>query len=473
MSYWLDLTLFKMGFWLTWALIPILVEIIPSVISSVRIMISNRHPKKMVMPAKMPMISVLVPVHNSEDTLFACIQSIHDSTYPTKLIQVILADNNSTDNSFQVFAHVQNTFADMNLRLIHTAAGKAQALNAALYGAIGTYIINIDSDGILEKNALMNMVLRFENDYEVSALTGSILPNRLMLKKNGSLLRYNEYFEYAQAFLSGRVMESHKNQLFTMSGAFSAFRKEAVMKSFLYDINTIGEDTDMTFQIRQRMKRKVGLCANAFFYIEPIKDLSELYLQRQRWQRGEVEVIQEYANNLEMNEFFKNFMVRRLLIDHTFLFPRMIWLCASVVLLFFRYSPIMMGMSYFIIYLLYIFVEVLNYICVIQLLEDFPNDQTFYKKQWWVTLTLPFYNFICAGIRLIGVINSMTTTAGWNSIPFKEEWNKVTTIVKNDFRMKEKKTTNHDEISIPHLQNQVLRQRQSRYALGKRRRQTT
>lgn len=389
------------------------------------------------------------------------------------MIQVILADNNSTDNSFQVFAHAQNTFSDMNLRLIHTAAGKAQALNAALYGAIGTYIINIDSDGILEKNALMNMVLRFENDYEVSALTGSILPNRLMLKKNGSLLRYNEYFEYAQAFLSGRVMESHKNQLFTMSGAFSAFRKEAVMKSFLYDINTIGEDTDMTFQIRQRMKRKVGLCANAFFYIEPIKDLSELYLQRQRWQRGEVEVIQEYANNLEMNEFFKNFMVRRLLIDHTFLFPRMIWLCASVVLLFFRYSPIMMGMSYFIIYLLYIFVEVLNYICVIQLLEDFPNDQTFYKKQWWVTLTLPFYNFICAGIRLIGVINSMTTTAGWNSIPFKEEWNKATTIVKNDFRMKEKKTTNHDEISIPHLQNQVLRQRQSRYALGKRRRQTT
>ena len=166
-------------------------------------------------------------------------------------------------------------------------------------------------------------------------------------------------------------------------------------------------------------------------------------------------------------------MVRRLLIDHTFLFPRMIWLCASVVLLFFRYSPIMMGMSYFIIYLLYILVEILNYICVIQLLEDFPNDQTFYKKQWWVTLTLPFYNFICAGIRLIGVINSMTTTAGWNSIPFKEEWNKVTTIVKNDFRMKEKKTTNHDEISIPHLQNQVLRQRQSRYALGKRRRQTT
>lgn len=439
MNYWLNLTIFKMGFWLTWALIPILVEIIPSIISSIRIMIQNLHPRKMTMPAKMPMISVLVPVHNSEDTLFACIKSIHDSTYPKDLIQVILADNQSTDDSFQVFAHAQNTFSDMNLRLIHTEKGKAEALNAALYGAIGTYIINIDSDGILEKHALMNMVLRFENDYDIAALTGSILPQKELLKKHGSLLRYNEYFEYAQAFLSGRVIESNNNQLFTMSGAFSAFRKEAVMRSFLYDIDTIGEDTDMTFQIRQRMKRKVGLCANAFFFIEPIKDLSELYLQRQRWQRGEVEVIHEYANQLEMKEFFKNFMVRRLLIDHTFLFPRMIWICASIVLLFFRYSPVMMGMSYVIIYLLYIFVELLNYICVLELLREFPEEKTFYRKQWWVSLTLPFYNFICSIIRLIGVINSMTTQAGWNSESFSTEKKKIITIIKNDFKRKENK----------------------------------
>lgn len=49
--------------------------------------------------------------------------------------------------------------------------------------------------------------------------------------------------------LSGRVMESHKNQLFTMAGVFSDFRKEAPMKSFLYNINTIDEDTNMTVQL--------------------------------------------------------------------------------------------------------------------------------------------------------------------------------------------------------------------------------
>lgn len=178
MEYWLNLTLFKMGFWLTWALIPIVVEIIPAIISVIRLLIKTLRTKKLEMPDKMPMITVIVPVYNSEETLYNCIRSIHDSTYPTDLIQVILADNQSTDGSFEVYARAQNKFTDMHMQLIHTAKGKASALNSAIYTSIGTYIINIDSDGILEKNALMNMVLQFENDYDVSALTGTILPQK-------------------------------------------------------------------------------------------------------------------------------------------------------------------------------------------------------------------------------------------------------------------------------------------------------
>lgn len=438
MSYWLNLTLFKMGFWLTWALIPILVEIIPSFISSIKIMIRNHHRPVLTMPAKMPMISIIVPVYNSEDTLFACIKSIHDSTYPIRDIQVILADNHSTDDSFTVFTHAQETFSDLNLSLIHTDQGKAEALNTALYSAIGTYIINIDSDGVLEKHALMNMILKFENDFEMAAMTGTILTQRKLLAKHSTLLQRNEYFEYAQAFLSGRTIETQNNELFTMSGAFSAFRKEAIFNTFLYDISTIGEDTDMTFQIRDRLKRKVGLCDNAIFYIDPIENFSKLYTQRQRWQRGEVEVIHQYAHDLTVKDFFRNFMVRRLLIDHTFLFPRMIWLFASIVLLFFRYSPIMMGMSYVVIYLLYILVELLNYLCVLQLLQDFPDERKFYRKQLWVAITFPFYNFICAWIRLVGILNSMTLSASWNSLPIGDEFKKLFAVFKSDFGRKKK-----------------------------------
>lgn len=438
MEYWLNLTLFKMGFWLTWALIPIVVEIIPAIISVIRLLIKTLRTKKLEMPDKMRMITVIVPVYNSEETLYNCIRSIHDSTYPTDLIQVILADNQITDGSFEVYARAQNKFTDMHMQLIHTAKGKASALNSAIYTSIGTYIINIDSDGILEKNALMNMVLQFENDYDVSALTGTILPQKEMIKETKGwgrrLLQKNEYFEYAQAFLSGRTIEANNNQLFTMSGAFSAFRKDALLSTFMYNTQTIGEDTDMTFQIRDRLKRKVAICANAIFYVEPIPGLGKLYTQRQRWQRGEIEVIHDSAADISMKNFFKNFLIRRMIIDHTFLFPKMIWLCASIVLLFFRYSPIMMGMSYLVIYLLYILVAMLNFGCICLLLREFKEEKHFYKSLWWVSFTLPLYNFMCYLIRFVGTVNGMTNASAWNLPTMDSEKKKIKSVVKEDWQ---------------------------------------
>lgn len=409
-----------MGFWITWTIIPVLVEIIPSLISAVRVYHQGTHPVTLTPPAKLPMISILVPVYNSEDTLFACLDSIAKSTYPADCMQVIVADNQSTDNSFGVFAAAQNQFKTLHLSILHTAKGKAQALNVAMYNAIGTYVINIDSDGQLEKDALMNMVLRFENDEHVAAMTGTILADKTQIKatkrRRLRVLRKNEYFEYAQAFLSGRTIESSKNELFTMSGAFSAFRKDVLYRTFMYNTQTVGEDTDMTFQIRQRLGDKVVLCHDAIFYIGPVSGWSELYAQRQRWQRGEMEAVHTYNHDqASIKHVFGNFLVRRLMIDHTFMFPKMIWMFASIVLLFFRYSPVVLAASYVLIYFLYIVVELMNFICVRTLLRDFPLERQFYNHQWWTIFTLPGYNLVCFWFRLVGTINMMVRPADWNS----------------------------------------------------------
>lgn len=437
MRYFWYLTVRQMGFWLTWILIPIVVEIVPAFISAFILMFKNRHPVEEPMPMKLPFITVIVPVYNSEDTLYNCVKSIKDSTYPSKLIQVILADNQSTDNSFKEFARAQTDFG-LNMQLIKTKKGKANALNASIYQSIGTYIINIDSDGTLEEHALMNVVLKFENNLDISALTGTILPRKDMVKRTKNfplrLLRQNEYFEYAQAFLSGRVIESYSDQLFTMSGAFSAFRKSTIMKTFMYDTQTLGEDKEMTFQIRDRLKKKVLICTDAIFYIEPISGLDELYRQRQRWQRGELEVAKSYMrNNASLKNFFTNFLVRRMLIDHTFIFPKMIWMFASFVLIFLRYSPVILGMSYIIIYFLYVLVSELNYACVRMLLRRFENEERFYAKLFWVALTLPMYNFICSWFRLIGSLN-VSGEEQWNSLGFKDESTAVKKVVKGDVR---------------------------------------
>ncbi|GAB7170661.1 hypothetical protein TUA1478L_26570 [Lactiplantibacillus plantarum] len=65
------------------------------------------------------------------------------------------------------------------------------------------------------------------------------------------------------------------------------------------------------------------------------------------------------------------------------------------------------------IYSLYVMVGVINFISVGILLKPYPEERHFYKHLWWLTLTLPLYMFLTAWIRLIGVINAMTTQATW------------------------------------------------------------
>lgn len=119
MRYFWYLTVRQMGFWLTWVLIPVVVEIIPAFISAFILMTRNRHREAEPVPAKLPFITIIVPVYNSEKTLYNCVKSIKDSTYPSELIQVILADNQSTDNSFGEFARAQTDFG-LNMQLIKT-----------------------------------------------------------------------------------------------------------------------------------------------------------------------------------------------------------------------------------------------------------------------------------------------------------------------------------------------------------------
>lgn len=278
MDYLFNLTLTQMGFWITWLLIPLLVEIIPGIYSTCYLFVKNFQKKQLDIPEKLPFISVIVPVYNSAETLYACIRSINESTYPNENIQILLADNGSTDESFAVFNEAHNHFNQLNMHWIRTEQGKAQALNSAIYDSIGTYIINIDSDGFLEPTALMNMVLKFENDYSISAMSGTVLTQKEAIKKTKSpmvrWLQKSEYIEYAQSFLAGRNVEALNNQLFTMAGAFSGFRKEVLVNTYLYNTDTVGEDTDMTFQIRHRLKEKFLYARMLFFMLNQFKVLT-------------------------------------------------------------------------------------------------------------------------------------------------------------------------------------------------------
>lgn len=425
-------------FWAAWIIIPVMMEIVPS-LGSVFVLIKKHiFHKEIIKPAIDPEISLIIPIYNSMDTLEQCIRSIDESDYPDERIRIFLVNNQGQDDSFQVFCDCQQKYPQLQMQWLNAKQGKSKALNMALFNSEGKYIIHIDSDGLLERSALRNMVYRFEADQTIECMTGVILTDPKQVQAYPPvlprILRKVEFMEYAQAFLAGRNYSAEVNAVYTLSGAFSAFRKSAVLKSQLYNTDTICEDTQITFQMKYLQKTKVGICEDAIFFVDPIEDMDKLYTQRQRWQRGSLEVSHLFLKDkLKARNMLTNVGVRTLLYDHTLAFPRMIWYLALICLLCMNYSFAQIGYSTLFLYGLYVLIGVFYYISTVGFLKNFKEIRKYYAKQWYVIPVLPIFNLMVFFIRFAGVINSINTDSAWKTRNFTQEKESFVQTVAKDF----------------------------------------
>lgn len=433
--------------WMSWLIIPFIVEIIPA-IGNFIILIKKTIRCRIYRERELdflPQISLLIPVYNSAGTLEGCIDSIDKSTYPNELIDVILVNNKSPDNSFEVYVNCQEKYRTLKMQWLNAGQGKSKALNLALFNSEGKYIINIDSDGKLEKHALYNMVRKFENNKNIHCMTGIILTEPPLVeqtpKKGLRFLQRIEFLEYGQAFLVGRNYNSEYNSIFTLSGAFSAFRKSTILKTQLYNTNTICEDAHLTMQVKKLLNQAVALCETAIFMVDPIESMEKLYTQRQRWQIGELEVFHMFhgKHNLKYRRFFSDANIRLMCVDHTVAFPRLIWCFALVALGFYKYNMKMIATAMFWIYMMYVFIAFLNWIACISFLWDYEDLRKYYIKKFFYLFALPGYNMITFFIRMAGIVNSITRGSSWKTLTYREEFRLIKEAVKDDFNFKKEK----------------------------------
>ena len=101
-----------------------------------------------------PLLSVVVVTWNREEEVVNCVQSILGSTY--KNFEIIVVDNNSSDNTV---CHLMSSFGNSiilikNRRNLMAAGGR----NAGAKSARGKYILFIDSDNIIDKDMVSELI---------------------------------------------------------------------------------------------------------------------------------------------------------------------------------------------------------------------------------------------------------------------------------------------------------------------------
>jgi cellulose synthase/poly-beta-1,6-N-acetylglucosamine synthase-like glycosyltransferase len=105
-----------------------------------------------------------------------------------------------------------------------------------------------------------------------------------------------QVIEYARAFFVGRAAWSKLSALMLISGAFSIFRKDALVAVHGYWTETVGEDMEVVFRLH-RHYRALGKPYKILFTPDPIawtevpSDMRSLRAQRNRWQRGMLETL--------------------------------------------------------------------------------------------------------------------------------------------------------------------------------------
>ena len=132
---------------------------------------------------KKPLISVIVPVYNTEYFLKKCVISIINQTVND--LQIILIDDGSTDKSGEICD--QLALDDKRITVIHQMNwGVSAARNAGLRIASGKYIAFVDSDDILPEDSYANLLRGIKEDY--------LAMGRIQLMSEEGELQDSSYF---------------------------------------------------------------------------------------------------------------------------------------------------------------------------------------------------------------------------------------------------------------------------------------
>ena len=111
--------------------------------------------------ADQPLVSIIVPVYNAEQSLPRCLDSICAQTYQN--LEIILVDDGSTDDSLTVCR--QFAYRDDRIRVLsQTNSGVSAARNNAMETATGKYIQFVDSDDWIDENMTFLLVQRAERE---------------------------------------------------------------------------------------------------------------------------------------------------------------------------------------------------------------------------------------------------------------------------------------------------------------------
>ena len=225
-----------------------------------------------------PLVSILVPGKNEGKHIYKLVKTLKEQTYQN--YELIVVDDGSDDDTKLICDDlVKAGYLEHYLRL-ETRGGKAAASNYGANMARGKYIICLDADSSLDRDAIEKILIPFYMDSKVKAVGGCVK----VRNNKDTICTSLQAIEYLKRIQVGRIVTSELGIYHIISGAFGAFDRKVMKEVGFWDIGP-GLDGDITQKFR-KAGYKVKFAPDAICMTNVPTKWFKLYHQRIRWSRS-------------------------------------------------------------------------------------------------------------------------------------------------------------------------------------------
>ncbi len=245
-----------------------------------------------------PSVSILIPAHNEEKVIDETIKAMLALDYPEEKLEVIVVNDNSSDNTGRILKGYQEKFPNRKLKVINTTKenggkGKSNALNIGYQASNGEFLVVYDADNTPEKFAIRYLVYKIQSSKELGAVIGKF---RTRNKKKNLLTKFINIETLSFQWMA----QAGRWQLFrlcTIPGTNFIVRRSVIDALGGWDENAVAEDTEISFRIYQ-LGYRIAFMPLAVTWEQEPETLRVWFKQRTRWVTGNIYVLLKYLKGI-------------------------------------------------------------------------------------------------------------------------------------------------------------------------------
>ena len=255
------------------------------------------------------MLSVIICTYNRDKYIYNVLKSIGTNHFPHNRYEIILIDNNCTDNTSAECDRFRKDFPDIPFfYIIEKKQGLSHARNKGIETAHGNILIYVDDDATVNNEYLQTYADFFQKHSEIIAAGGPILPVYETREPTW-------FSPFTKSLITGYLYYGKQEKPFKNGkypgGGNVAYRKEVFANVGMFNPNlgrngenlTGAEEKDIFNKMRQNGMNFFYLPKAILYHIIPEKKLTADYFKKLTYSIGKSERIR--TRNTSFTQYLK------------------------------------------------------------------------------------------------------------------------------------------------------------------------